>query len=354
MKPKAVVAMSGGVDSSVAAALMKDAGYDVIGIMLKLWRGPAANNESGCCSLDAVEDARRVAQVIDIPFYVFNFADKFSETVINRFVQEYARGRTPNPCVECNRSIKFAALLERASAFGASVLATGHYARVRSESERFTLRRGIDDKKDQSYVLYMLDQRELSIARFPVGEYRKQEVREIASSHGLRTAAKQESQEICFVPNGDSHAFLETALPEASRPGAVLLPTGERVGTHRGFAHYTLGQRRGIGVGLGVPVYVREIRPDRNEVVVDSGLNLRTREVGVGDVSFVSGAAPDEFRASIMTRYRGGEAEATVVRENEVWTARFDEPQGVVSPGQAAVFYRGEEVLGGGTVVATR
>lgn len=354
MKPKAVVAMSGGVDSSVAAALMKDAGYDVIGIMMKLWSGPAANNESGCCSLDAAEDARRVAQVLDIPFYVLNFAEHFSRAVVDRFVAEYAGGRTPNPCVECNRSVKFSLLLQRARAYEAEVLATGHYARVDSSVGRLRLLRGRDPRKDQSYVLYMLDQGELARARFPVGDYPKGEIREIAASLGLRTARKLESQEICFVPNGDAHAFLAEAVPAGSRPGPIVTAEGRRVGTHRGFAHYTVGQRRGLGVALGTPLYVREVRPEENAVVVASIDEMRMRELEVEGVSFVSGASPRRFRASVMTRYRGPESPATIFGRGETRSVVFDEDQPPAAPGQAAVFYRGDEVLGGGTISRTR
>lgn len=351
MARRAVVAMSGGVDSSVAAALMKDAGYEVVGIMLKLWSGPAANNESGCCSLDAAEDARRVAQVLDIPFYVLNFAGLFSRTVIADFVAAYAGGRTPNPCVACNRSVKFSALLDRARAYGADVLATGHYARVEASEGRMRLLRGRDQGKDQSYVLYMLDQEELRWARFPVGEYGKREVREIAATLGLRTANKPESQEICFVPKGDVHAFLAEAVASGSRQGPVVTEDGEVVGSHRGFAHYTVGQRRGLGVAAGVPLYVREVRPAANEVVVAPAERLAVWRLDLEDVSFVAGSAPEAFRAAVMTRYRGPEAPATVERSEGGWRVAFDGPQRPPAPGQAAVFYDGGEVLGGGTVV---
>ena len=361
-RPVAVVAMSGGVDSSVAAALMKDAGYDVTGIMLKLWSGPAANNESGCCSLDAAEDARRVAQVLDIPFYVFNFAEEFSRSVVDDFVAAYARGETPNPCVTCNRSIKFSALARRARAVGAEVLATGHYARVEGEAgRRRRLLRARDRTKDQSYVLYMLDQAELGRASFPVGGYTKAEVREIAASLGLRTAAKPESQEICFVPRGDLHPYLDEMVPEGSRPGPILTADGRRIGTHRGFAHYTVGQRRGLGVGVGLPLYVREVRPADNAVVVGPSGDGRIRELDLAGVSFVGPGAPEDRRVSVMTRYRGPEALGTLEpyegpgdEPNGNWRFVFDEPQPGAAPGQAAVFYRGEEVLGGGTIDRVR
>jgi tRNA-specific 2-thiouridylase len=354
VRPKAVVAMSGGVDSSVAAALMKDAGYDVTGIMLKLWRGAAANNESGCCSLEAAEDARRVAQVLDIPFYVFNFAERFEQTVVANFVEGYAAGRTPNPCIDCNRWVKFSALLERARAVGAGVLATGHYARIDTEGGRRRLLRSRDRGKDQSYVLHMLGQDELRSACFPVGEYAKPDVREIAASLGLRTAGKPESQDLCFVPGGDTHAFIAQAVGEGSVPGPILSSTGERIGTHRGFAHYTVGQRRGLGVGGGLPLYVQSVRPADNAVVVAGRDDLEVDTLRLDDVSFVAGGAPERFEASVMTRYRGPECPAAVARDPEGrWSVRFAEPQPGPAPGQAAVFYRGDEVLGGGTVVVS-
>jgi tRNA-uridine 2-sulfurtransferase len=362
-RPKAVVAMSGGVDSSVAAALMKDAGYEVTGIMLKLWRGAAQNNESGCCSLDAAEDARRVAQVLDIPFYVFNFAERFERTVVASFVEGYAAGRTPNPCVDCNRWVKFSALLERARAVGADVLATGHYARIDSAAQRRRLLRARDPAKDQSYVLHMLGQDELASARFPVGEHAKPDVRSIAASLGLRTAGKPESQDLCFVPGGDTHAFLDETLADGSVPGPILNLNGERVGTHRGFAHYTVGQRRGLGVGGGLPLFVHGVRPADNAVVVATRDEIQIRTLELENVSFVAGEPPERggtemgFEASVMTRYRGPEAPAVVERGPgdlpDRWTVTFREPQRIVAPGQAAVFYRGDEVLGGGTIASS-
>jgi tRNA-specific 2-thiouridylase len=350
MRPTAVVAMSGGVDSSVAAALLKDAGYDVIGIMLKLWKGRAANNESGCCSVDAAEDARRVAQVLDFPFFVLNFADEFEADVVQDFTARYASGLTPNPCVTCNRTIKFQALLDRARVYGADIFATGHYARVEHSSEGFRLKRAHDRSKDQSYVLYMLGQPELAVTRFPVGEYSKTEIREIAASLGLRTAAKPESQDICFVPNGDTHAFLRERVPAGSKPGPILSPEGERLGTHRGYVHYTLGQRRGLGIGSGVPLYVTEIRPSDNALVVATEDQMRVRTIEVEDLTFV-GQPKEVFRTSVVTRYRGREALATVWVSGGAAQVKFDEPQPPAAPGQSAVFYDGDELLGGGTIL---
>jgi tRNA-specific 2-thiouridylase len=352
-RAKAVVAMSGGVDSSVAAALMKEDGYQVTGIMMKLWEGAAANNESGCCSLDAAEDARRVAQRLDIPFYVHNYAAAFNKTVMADFIGKYARGWTPNPCVECNRSIKFAELADRARAYGAEVLATGHYARVEEDGGVFRLMRARDRNKDQSYVLHMLGQSELASTRFPVGEYRKDEIRQIAESLGLRTAHKPESQEICFVPDGDSHAFIQENVPAGSVPGPVVTASGDVVGTHRGFAHYTVGQRRGLGVGLGVPLYVHEVRPGDNAVVVAEAGEALVTEISVSDVSFVAGGFPSGGRVWLMTRYRGPEVPARLFEDGGGWRCELGEPSAPVAPGQSAVFYDGEYVLGGGTITGS-
>jgi len=350
MKRKAVVAMSGGVDSSVAAALMKQDGYDVTGIMLKLWQGAAANNESGCCSLDAAEDARRVSQILDIPFYVLNFADQFNATVVANFTSRYAAGLTPNPCIECNRSVKFATLLNKTRTFGADVLATGHYARVEEAAGKYRLRRGADPSKDQSYVLYMLGQNELSAARFPVGHYSKTDIRVIATELGFRNAQKRDSQEICFVPGGDTHAFLEAQVPEGSRPGPILNVSGEQIGTHRGFAHYTVGQRRGTGIAARVPVYVKNIRPEDNTVVVATREQLSEVEFELDGLNFVCDPPQREFKAAVMTRYRGPESEATISIEDDWARVVFDRPQPPTAPGQAAVFYEGDLVLGGGTI----
>ncbi len=270
MARKAVVAMSGGVDSSVAAALLKEEGYDVTGIMLKLWKGDDINNASGCCSLSAADDARRVADVLDIPFYVHNYADRFEETVIDNFRSDYLSGRTPNPCVRCNQWIKFGTLLEKARALGAEVLATGHYARLGTRSGRAVLKRGVDRAKDQSYVLWMLSGEDLDHVRFPVGTIEKSETRSIAHSLGLRTAAKPDSQEICFVRDGDFDRYVDEHLGDASRPGRIVDGAGNDLGEHRGFGRYTIGQRKGLGIALGVPVFVNAIDADDNTITVGS------------------------------------------------------------------------------------
>jgi tRNA-uridine 2-sulfurtransferase len=344
------------VDSSVSAALLKEEGYDVTGIMLKLWRGEAANNNSGCCNLGAAEDARRVADVLDIPFYVFNFAERFNDTVVRDFHATYAAGRTPNPCVRCNQWIKFDALLERAESLGAEVLATGHYARVRHDGRRYRLLRGADRAKDQSYVLWMLSQEELARARFPVGEMNKKETREIAASLGLRTAAKPDSQEICFVRGGDLGAYVEENLPEANAPGPIVDPSGEIVGEHRGIARYTVGQRRGLGVSLGMPVFVTGIDAESNTVRVGGREQLAVGAFYTAETAFVAGPLAPGRPVLVQHRAHGHTSSAHVYPRGGDVEVVFDEPVEAVAPGQSAALYAAddpEELLGGGIIAAT-
>jgi tRNA-specific 2-thiouridylase len=356
-RSKAVVAMSGGVDSSVAAALLVEAGYDVIGIMLKLWRGEEINNDSGCCNLGAAEDARRVADVIGIPFYVLNFAERFAETVIRNFDDDYASGRTPNPCVRCNQWIKFDALLERARALGADVLATGHYARVRRRDGRLRLLRGVDARKDQSYVLWMLSQEELGRCRFPVGEMTKPETRRIATELGLRTAAKPDSQEICFVRGGDFDAYVTERLETASTPGPMVDSSGKLVGRHRGIGRYTVGQRRGLGISLGVPVFVTGIEAASNTIVVGGREELEVDGLVTEETSFVSRAPGDKEHVLVQHRAHG-EINPGIVwsRDRARLEIRFERAVASVAPGQSAAFYSAsdpDELLGGGIIRAT-
>jgi tRNA-specific 2-thiouridylase len=326
--------------------------------MLKLWRGGAANHDSGCCNLGAAEDARRVADVLGIPFYVFNFADRFERTVVRNFHDDYALGRTPNPCVRCNQWIKFDALLERARAIGCDVLATGHYARLRTTPDgRHRLLRGADARKDQSYVLWMLTQRELSGVRFPVGEMTKTETRRIAAELGLRTAAKPDSQEICFVRAGDLDAYVHEAMPEASRPGPILDATGRTLGRHRGIGRYTVGQRKGLGISLGVPVFVTSIDAQANSVVVGSAEELDVGGLAAEGVSFVD--APLEVGDEILVQHRahgdGNPARVVAVEPKRVGIV-FDSAVRAVAPGQSAAFYSRadpSELLGGGFITST-
>jgi tRNA-specific 2-thiouridylase len=356
-RPKAVVAMSGGVDSSVAAALLVEQGYDVTGIMLKLWRGEAANHDSGCCNLGAAEDARRVADVLGIPFYVMNFAERFERSVIRDFHANYAAGATPNPCVRCNQWIKFDALLERARRIGGDVLATGHYARLRSSGGRYRVFRGADAHKDQSYVLWMLTQEQLASVRFPVGAMTKAETRAVARELGLRTASKPDSQEICFVRAGDLDAYVGTDMPDAARPGPIVDTEGRSLGRHRGIGRYTVGQRRGLGISLGVPVYVTAIDAPRNSVVVGSANDLDVDRLVAKDPSFVSD--PLRVGQSVFVQCRA-HGEAHPARVTGVDATRvavtFEDPVRAVAPGQSAAFYSSgdpSELLGGGFISAT-
>jgi tRNA-uridine 2-sulfurtransferase len=356
-RPKAVVAMSGGVDSSVAAALLSQQGYDVTGIMLKLWRGEADNTNSGCCNLGAADDARRVADVLGIPFYVLNFAERFEDTVVSSFHADYAAGRTPNPCVRCNQWIKFDALLERAEALGADILATGHYARVREYGGRYSLLRGRDLLKDQSYVLWMLTQEKLARARFPVGELEKSETRQLAADLGLRTAGKPDSQEICFVRNGDLGAYVDVRLPEARASGPIVSTDGEIIGEHRGIARYTVGQRKGLGISMGVPVYVSNIDARTNTITVGSRSDLGVRSVVVDEVSVVAGPLDVGRRVLVQHRAHGEVYAAEVVNSAPGYAElNFEEHVEAVAPGQSSAFYDAgdpEVVLGGGIIRST-
>jgi tRNA-uridine 2-sulfurtransferase len=353
---KAVVAMSGGVDSSVAAALLVERGYDVTGIMLKLWRGEAANSNSGCCNLGAAEDARRVADTLGIPFYVLNFAEHFEDTVVKSFQNEYLAGRTPNPCVRCNQWIKFDTLLHRARTFGADVLATGHYARVRERDGRYRLLRGIDPLKDQSYVLWMLSQDELAQCMFPIGEMPKSQTRAIAKELGLRTAAKPDSQEICFVRGGDMTAYVDENL-EGSGPGSIRDAAGNIVGTHRGIAHYTVGQRKGLGISAGVPLYVTSIDAATNTIVVGGRDELDVASFVLEEISYVG--LPVEPGHDILVQHRAhGDAylARAVATSDRGTLIALDSPIGAIAPGQSAALYSSaepDELLGGGIIAST-
>ncbi len=345
--------MSGGVDSSVAAALMEQAGHDVTGVTLKLWQGPDGEAPTlGCCTVSDSEDARRVAARLDIPYYVFDYTDNFADAVVNPFVDEYRNGRTPNPCVECNRSIKFSILLEEAARLDCELLVTGHYARVGREKGRWKLRRGVDQDKDQSYVLHMLGQQELSRTRFPVGELTKTQTRQVAAELGLRNANKRDSYEICFV-QGDYRSFVSQAAPETLRPGRIVDTSNQTLGQHRGVANFTVGQRRGLGVAVGEPRYVVELDPHTSTVVIGSARDLETRTIEVEQVSWVDGVPPTDGNCLVQIRAHGEPSEARLDPSDgqaDRWTVTFTDPERGAAPGQAAVFYRGDEVLGGGAI----
>lgn len=354
--PKVMVAMSGGVDSSVAAALLKEQGYDVTGITIKLWPKyiDPSEDTGGCCSLAAVEDARRVAQILDIPYYVLNMQKEFQEQVIDRFTDEYKLGRTPNPCIECNRSIKFGRLLEKAVQLGMDYVATGHYARIIREDGGARLFRGRDMDKDQSYALYALDQDMLRKILFPVGEYRKDEIRALAAKYGLRIANKPDSQEICFIPDNNYKEFLMAHGGVRQKPGNIVDIKGNVLGTHTGIYNYTIGQRKGLGLAAGEPLYVVDLNPEDNTVVVGSNTDVFSSVFTVTDFNWISGGAPaKQFTAGVMIRYnsKSHPAEISLETENRV-RVEFNQPQRAVTPGQSAVVYKDEEVLGGGIILS--
>ncbi|MDQ3752051.1 MAG: tRNA 2-thiouridine(34) synthase MnmA [Actinomycetota bacterium] len=356
-KRKAVVAMSGGVDSSVAAALLKDEGYDVTGVMLKLWKGEAANNDSGCCNVGAADDARRVADVLGIPFYVLNFADRFSDSVVRDFHADYAAGRTPNPCVRCNQWVKFGALMDRARSLGADVLATGHYARVRIRNGIYRLLRGVDTNKDQSYVLWMLNQEDLRHCLFPVGDLDKPQTRALASELGLRTAAKPDSQEICFVPDGDVGSYITEHIPEGAQSGPIRDRDGRVVGEHRGLARYTVGQRKGLGISLGEPVFVTSIDPSENAINVGRRGDLSVSECLIEESSFVRPDGPSHMDVLVQHRAHGDTSPGRLRRlAPGRCSVYFGSPVEAVAPGQSAAFYdplRPDELIGGGIIAST-
>lgn len=349
---RVAVAMSGGVDSSVAAALLVQAGHEVVGFTLNLWPAwlPEEGNPRACCGVGAAEDARAVAQVLGIRHYVLNFREAFDEAVVRPFVREYARGRTPNPCVACNRFVKFSLLLDRARSLGMDFLATGHYARTQRDGQVVRLLRGADPRKDQSYVLYGLTQQELPYVMFPLGELTKEQVRAVARQLQLPVADKPESQEICFVPRGHYTEVVARYAPDALRPGPVYDLQGRRLGTHAGLARYTLGQRRGLGVAAGRPLYVVALDPERNALFVGTEEDVQATELLVEDVTWtVEPPAQARVRAEVRIRHGGQLAPAWLEVGRSV-RVRFDRPQWAPSPGQVACFYQGDEVLGGGTV----
>jgi tRNA-specific 2-thiouridylase len=340
--------MSGGVDSSVAAALLVEQGYGVIGIMMRLW----AEEENRCCAPQAVDDARAVAAQLGIPFYLVNYEDEFRSCVVDYFVAEYSRGRTPNPCLACNRSIRFGRLLRHAQALGAGHLATGHYARVDYDGRQYRLRMGADTYKDQSYVLYMLGQHELERAIFPVGAYTKSQVREMAQHRGLTVADKDESMELCFVADDDYRRFLREHATQAVQPGPIVDTAGREIGQHQGLPFYTVGQRRGLGIAAREALYVIRLDVDHNTLVVGPARELGRRSLVAGEVSYVCGKPPHgPVHVQAKIRYKATLARAT-------WTpldggrarVEFEAPLRDITPGQAVVGYQQDVVLGGGII----
>lgn len=363
MAKRVVVGMSGGVDSSVAAWLLKEQGYDVIGVTMQIWQDEERQlieENAGCCGLSAVDDARSVADKLGIPYYVLNFKNEFKQCVINPFVEEYLRARTPNPCILCNRYVKWEALLKRSMELGADYIATGHYARVKKlENGRYVVQNSVTAKKDQTYALYSLTQHQLSHTLMPIGDYEKEEIRGIAARLGLNVAAKPDSQDICFVPDNDYAAVVEREAAERIPPiqvppaGNFISTDGNVLGQHKGIIHYTVGQRKGLHLAMGHPVFVTEIRPDTNEVVIGTNEEVFTDSLICDNLNFMAVEdikEPTEVIAKI--RYSHAGAPCTIKKlENGQVECKFKEPVRAVTPGQAVVFYQNDYVYGGGTIL---
>lgn len=358
MKKRVVIGMSGGVDSSVAAYLLLKEGYDVIGVTMQIWQDKdkeVQEVEGGCCSLSAVEDARRVCDKLGIPFYVMNFKQVFEKTVIDYFVDEYFLGRTPNPCIACNKYVKFDALLERSMALDAEYVATGHYARILYDEGygRYIIKKSATAAKDQTYVLYNLTQDQLKHMLMPLGDYTKEQVRAIARELELRTANKPESQEICFVEDNDYGRFLSEKRGADIKPGYFVDTKGNKLGMHKGIVHYTVGQRKGLGIAFGKPMFVVEIIPDRNLVVLGDESEVFSTVLTADNLNFVAIEdlkAPMKVNAKIRYSAKEAPAEVFPIEDNKVRVV-FEQPQRAITPGQAVVFYDGDVLVGGGTII---
>jgi len=357
-KKKVLVAMSGGIDSTVAAVLLHRQGYEVIGITMKTWdyaKSGGAKKETGCCSLDSINDARQVAVDYGFPHYIIDIRSEFGDFVIDNFVEEYLAGRTPNPCVLCNTHIKWESLLKRADALGCQYIATGHYARLRMEHGRYVISRGLDEDKDQSYVLWGVSQQCLSRTIFPLADLRKKEIRKMAEEWGYNELAKKsESYEICFVPDNDYRGFLkrrEKGFEENVRGGNFVNKSGEVLGQHEGYPFYTIGQRRGLGVAVGDPLYVTEIIPETNTVVLGTEQDLKRNGMYVGKTNMVKYAEmQDGIEALTSIRYNDMGAMSKIFNEGNLLRVEFNSKVRAIAPGQSAVFYEGDDVIGGGII----
>lgn len=357
-RKRVVVGMSGGVDSSVAAYLLKEQGYDVIGVTMQIWQDEPEQlleEHGGCCGLSAVDDARRVAASLGIPYYVMNFKKEFKAHVMDYFVDEYIHGRTPNPCIACNRYVKWESLLKRSMDIGADYIATGHYARIeRLENGRYALRKSVTAAKDQTYALYNLTQDQLARTLMPVGEYSKDQIREIARAIGLKVADKPDSQEICFIPDNDYAKFIDENAGSVPPEGNFVDREGHILGRHKGITHYTVGQRRGLNLALGYPVFVTAIRPETNEVVVGTGDQVFSDVLVCDHLNWMAFDGLHGEKRPVTAKIRYSHKGAPCVVEeagNGRLVCRFEEPQRAATPGQAVVFYDGEYVAGGGIIL---
>ncbi|MCR5793343.1 MAG: tRNA 2-thiouridine(34) synthase MnmA [Lachnospiraceae bacterium] len=353
-----VVGMSGGVDSSVAAYLLKKQGYNVIGVTMQIWQDEDVcqmENEGGCCGLSAVDDARRVANMLDIPYYVMNFKNEFKENVIDYFIREYQAGRTPNPCIACNRYVKWESLLRRSMEIGADYIATGHYARIcHLENGRYAIANSVTAKKDQTYALYNLTQEQLKRTLMPVGDYTKDEIRKIAEEAGIPVAHKADSMEICFVPDGDYASYIEETTGQSSIPGNFVDTQGNILGQHKGIIHYTVGQRKGLGLSMGHPAFVLKIKPETNEVVVGTKEENMSNTVYINRLNFMKEASFAEnkvYLGKIRYNHAGSDVKVKII-EDDLAECTFLEPQRAVTPGQALVLYEDGVVAGGGTIIS--
>lgn len=354
LKKKVLVGMSGGVDSSVAAYLLKEQGYEVIGVTMQIWQDDEEfiEKEGGCCSLSAVADARRVANKIGIPFYVMNFKDAFKRNVIDYFVDEYMEGRTPNPCIACNKFIKFSSFLDKAMAMGIDYVATGHYAIIEKHNDRYIIKKSEDDKKDQTYALYNLTQFQLERTLMPCGQYKKSKIREIAKEIGLRVHNKKDSEEICFIPDNDHGRYIKNRFPNKVREGNFVDKQGNILGTHKGIVYYTIGQRKGLGIAFGKPMYVVDINPFRNEVVLGDLEDLLNTELIAKDTNYIpfdTLKEPMEVEAKIRYSQTPSKAIITPIEDDRV-RVNFHEKQRAITKGQSVVFYKDDLLIGGGII----
>lgn len=356
---RVVVAMSGGVDSSVVAAMLKDEGYDVVGITLQLYdHGIAVQKKGACCAGQDIQDARRVSEAIGIPHYVLDYETRFQDSVMEEFADSYIRGETPIPCVRCNQEVKFKDLLETARDLNADVLATGHYVRQKISGDHMQMYRAVDDNRDQSYFLFATTQEQLDYLRFPLGGMAKDDVRILAEKYGLQVAHKPDSQDICFVPNGNYASVIERLRPGASEPGDIVHMDGEVLGRHKGIIHYTIGQRKGLGIGGRDPLYVIRLLPDQKQVIVGPKQALEVSELTIKDINWLGGQDIPEAGLEIQVKVRSTRppVAATLFPMTEAHMARIrlETPEMGISPGQAAVFYLADRVLGGGWISESR